>query len=48
MNPKSRIVRHNLECAPCMKRSCPLKHHACMKEITPHEVIEAVNAITKQ
>ena len=41
MNPKSIIVRHDLECAPCMKRTCPLKHHACMKEISAHEVIEA-------
>ncbi|ADV46672.1 glycosyltransferase family 9 protein [Nitratifractor salsuginis] len=41
MNPHSHIVRHDLECAPCMKRQCHLKHHACMKEITPQEVIEA-------
>ena len=45
MNPKSLIVRHHLECAPCMKRTCPLKHHACMKEITPQEVIEAAEKI---
>jgi len=48
MNPNSLIVRHDLECAPCMKRTCPLKHHECMKEITSREVVEAVNTITKQ
>ncbi|WP_457597569.1 lipopolysaccharide heptosyltransferase II [Hydrogenimonas sp.] len=45
MNPQSAIVRHDLPCAPCMKRTCPLKHHACMKEIAPQEVIDAANAI---
>jgi heptosyltransferase-2 len=47
MNPHSRIVRHDLECAPCMKRQCPLKHHACMREITPQEVIEAARELLK-
>lgn len=42
MNTKSKIVRHDMECAPCMKRECPLGHHECMKSIAPSEVIEAV------
>lgn len=42
MNAKSKIVRHAMECAPCMKRECPLGHHECMKSITSAEVIEAV------
>ncbi len=41
-NEKSIIVRHELECSPCMKRECPLKHHDCMKGITTLEVIQAV------
>ncbi|HIP55224.1 MAG TPA: glycosyltransferase family 9 protein, partial [Sulfurimonas autotrophica] len=41
-NKKSIIVRHELDCSPCMKRECPLKHHDCMKSITASEVIEAV------
>lgn len=39
------IVTKNLECAPCMKRSCPLKHHNCMKEITAADVLEAVEKL---
>jgi heptosyltransferase-2 len=44
-NPKSAIVRHDLECAPCMKRECPLKHHECMKSIEAYEVIEAAEKL---
>ncbi|MCL4431596.1 MAG: lipopolysaccharide heptosyltransferase II [Epsilonproteobacteria bacterium] len=45
-NEKSIIVRHDMECAPCMKRECPLGHHECMKSITSAEVIEAVNKLS--
>ena len=45
MNEKSRIVRHDMECAPCMKRECPLGHHECMTTITASEVIEAVKEL---
>ena len=38
-NRKSVIVRHDMECAPCMKRECPLGHHECMKLIEAEEVI---------
>lgn len=44
-NPKSVIVRHEMACAPCMKRECPLKHHECMKSITAEEVIEAAETL---
>ena len=41
-NEKSKIVRHEMDCSPCMKRECPLKHHECMTTITAQEVIQAV------
>lgn len=44
-NEKSVIVRHDMACAPCMKRECPLGHHECMKSIEAREVIEAVESI---
>jgi heptosyltransferase II len=44
-NPRSAIVRHDMECAPCMKRECPLKHHECMKSIEADEVIEAAEKV---
>ena len=45
-NEKSIIVRHDMDCAPCMKRECPLGHHECMKSIGAQEVIEAINSLT--
>ena len=44
-NHKSIIVREEIECSPCMKRECPLKHHKCMKNITASRVIEAVKLL---
>ena len=45
MNEKSIIVRHEMECAPCMRRECPLRHHECMKSIEAAEVVEAVREL---
>lgn len=42
MNPNGFIVTKNLECAPCMKRTCPLKHHNCMKEVKASDVLDAI------
>jgi heptosyltransferase-2 len=39
-NQYSYILSHDLVCAPCMKRECPLKTHECMKGIKAEEVIE--------
>jgi len=45
MNEKSKIVREDMACAPCMKRECPLEHHECMKNITASKVIEAIKEL---
>lgn len=42
-NPNEIIIRKEMECAPCMKRECPLEHHDCMKQITATDVLEAIN-----
>ncbi len=44
-NHKSILVREDIECTPCMKRECPLKHHACMKRIESTRVIEAAELL---
>ncbi|SMN17340.1 ADP-heptose--lipooligosaccharide heptosyltransferase II [uncultured Candidatus Thioglobus sp.] len=45
MNEKSEIVKQSLECQPCMKRTCPLKHHNCMKLIKATDVLDAVKRL---
>jgi len=45
MNEKSIIVKKNLDCQPCMKRTCPLQHHNCMKLIAAVEVLDAVKGL---
>jgi heptosyltransferase-2 len=42
-----RIVTTNEPCSPCLKRECPLKHHNCMKNITSHMVIKALEDLTR-
>lgn len=42
---KVRIVRKDMSCAPCMKRTCPLNHHNCMKFIMPDDVIKKVDEL---
>lgn len=44
MNKQGVIISKELDCAPCMKRTCPLKHHECMKLITAEKVIETIKA----
>lgn len=46
LNEKSKIVKKNLQCQPCMKRICPLKHHNCMKLIEVSDVMRAVEQIS--
>ena len=41
-NKNARILHLNLECMPCMKRVCPIKTHACMKDLSPQAVIETI------
>ena len=43
-NEKSIILKKNLDCQPCMKRICPLKHHNCMKLIKAKDVLIEVES----
>lgn len=39
------LLSKNLPCSPCKQRECPLKHHQCMKRITPDEVLHEIDKI---
>lgn len=45
MTDKSRIIKKNLSCQPCMKRVCALKHHNCMKLISADDVLNEVRSL---
>jgi len=45
MNEKSIIVKKNLDCQPCMKRTCPLGHHNCMNLVKAADVLDAVKKV---
>jgi len=46
MNEKSIIVKKNLDCQPCMQRTCPLQHHDCMNLIKAVDVLGAVKSFS--
>ena len=46
MNKSSFVLKKTLDCQPCMKRSCPLKHHNCMKLIKAKNVLNVIDGLS--
>jgi heptosyltransferase-2 len=42
------VVRVELECSPCLQRSCPLAHHRCMNDITVERVVAAAETVLER
>jgi len=40
-NVPSKVLSHDVPCRNCLKSVCPEVHHACLLQITPHDVAEA-------
>lgn len=38
------VLRRDLPCSPCHRKTCPLGHHDCMKQVTPEMALAAVRA----
>ena len=41
-NPCEVAVRNPVPCQPCNQHSCPLQHNACMRDLHPERVFQAV------
>jgi heptosyltransferase-2 len=39
LSSTSTILKLHLDCQPCFQRECPLKHHRCMLDIKPEQVL---------
>jgi heptosyltransferase-2 len=41
------VVRHEplLDCMPCHEKVCPLVHHKCLEDVTPAQVLAAVDRV---
>jgi len=46
MSENATIVRHDFDCSPCLKETCPLDHR-CMLSIEPDEVWEEMSRLKR-
>lgn len=44
LSDKAVVLQLQLPCQPCFQRECPLKHHLCMRDLTPGRVLAAMEA----
>ncbi|MBN2678970.1 MAG: lipopolysaccharide heptosyltransferase II [Acidithiobacillaceae bacterium] len=44
LSPGAVALRLGLSCSPCGKRECPLKHHRCMEDLLPEQVLQQLSS----
>lgn len=45
---RSLNLQLDMDCGPCQKRVCPLKHHRCMRDLSVNWVMKAVVSLLEQ
>jgi heptosyltransferase-2 len=45
LSTTAKVVSLSLVCQPCFQRTCPLKHHKCMEDLSPATVLNALQAL---
>lgn len=46
ISDKSAILSLGLSCSPCFERECPLGHLKCLRDLTPDQVLRALDEFT--
>jgi heptosyltransferase-2 len=39
------LIENSLQCRPCLKDICPVKHHRCMSQLSTDRVLQAVRSV---
>jgi len=42
LNPKAIVLKKDLPCSPCFKRTCKYRHYKCLRSISVNEVLKAL------
>jgi len=45
LGPRTRILYKQIECSPCLQRTCKFGHYDCLKKIEPPEVLGALEQL---
>jgi heptosyltransferase II len=43
LSSQASILQLHLACQPCLQHQCPLKHHRCMRDLLPEQVLNIIS-----
>lgn len=45
LGPRTRVIYRQIECSPCLERTCRFGHYQCLTQISPNEVARALKEL---